>query len=340
MRIRFTGFLTGSMVKGADHHKHIDVSPKKIKRILVSRPNHRLGNQLLMTPLIQELEQTFPEAKIDLFVKGGASFAIFQNYDSIDQIISLPKEHFKHLLKYLSVWSKLKARKYDLVVNGDKYSSSGNLCVKLARAPYKVFGDRETEMSSLPEEFQHIAKYAVYDFRQALDPSIYQLNDKEVPKLNIKLSADEQQKGKQLLKDLVGNDRPTICLFTNATGNKIYSSDWWMPFYKQLKTEFPEHNIVELLPIENTSQINFTAPNLYSKDLREMAAFIEATDLFITPDNGTMHLAASTDTPVIGFFKVTSIKKYKPYGGLNRAFDTKKTSIHDWIGAAHDILKK
>ena len=43
----------------------------KIKRILICRPNHRLGNLLLITPLIQEISETFPDCKIDLFVKGG-----------------------------------------------------------------------------------------------------------------------------------------------------------------------------------------------------------------------------------------------------------------------------
>ena len=37
-----------------------------IKKILVCRPNHRLGSLLLLQPLVQELESTFPNSKIDL----------------------------------------------------------------------------------------------------------------------------------------------------------------------------------------------------------------------------------------------------------------------------------
>ena len=36
-----------------------------VKRILICRPNHRLGNLLLLSPLVQELESTLPNSEID-----------------------------------------------------------------------------------------------------------------------------------------------------------------------------------------------------------------------------------------------------------------------------------
>ena len=55
----------------------------KVKRILITRPNGRLGNLLLITPLLQEIEAIFPDAKIDLFVKGGMASSLFRNYHNI-----------------------------------------------------------------------------------------------------------------------------------------------------------------------------------------------------------------------------------------------------------------
>ena len=85
-RRKVTKMLTSSIGKKNKPNKPFD-SNTNIKRILVSRPNHRLGNQLLVTPLLQELETLFPESKIDLFVKGGVSHEIFKNYSQVDQII-------------------------------------------------------------------------------------------------------------------------------------------------------------------------------------------------------------------------------------------------------------
>ena len=40
--------------------------PEEVKWVLLIRPNHRLGNQLMVTPLLKETTTTFPNAKIDL----------------------------------------------------------------------------------------------------------------------------------------------------------------------------------------------------------------------------------------------------------------------------------
>ena len=71
-----------------------------IKKVLIVRPNHRLGNQILITPIVQDVTDFFPEAKIDLLVKGNVAPIIFQNYKNIDHILRLPKQHFKQLLQY------------------------------------------------------------------------------------------------------------------------------------------------------------------------------------------------------------------------------------------------
>jgi ADP-heptose:LPS heptosyltransferase len=47
--------------------------------------------------LVQEVTDTFPNCKIDLFVKDIAAI-IFENYENIDSIIKLPKIHFNDLL--------------------------------------------------------------------------------------------------------------------------------------------------------------------------------------------------------------------------------------------------
>ncbi|WP_437402397.1 glycosyltransferase family 9 protein, partial [Brucella intermedia] len=119
---------------------HAVVDKKKdvvIKKILITRPNHRLGNLLIITPLVQEVVNVFPDSKVDLFVKGGVSPSIFKNYTNIDRIIQLPKKPFSDLFKYLKGWALLRARKYDLVINSTAGSSSGRLSTLFARSRYK-----------------------------------------------------------------------------------------------------------------------------------------------------------------------------------------------------------
>ena len=301
------------------------------KNVLISRPNHRLGNLLLITPLVQEINAVFPNCKIDLFIKGNLAPIIFENYSSVENYIVLPKKPFDNLFKYFSVWFKIREKKYDLVINIDKGSSSGRLSTQFANANFKFFGELNDEISQENPDYKHMAKYPVYEFRYYLNLIGFPKQQKEIPTIDIKLSDKELNDAKLILDKIVPNTKKTIAIFTFATGDKCYSSEWWNPFYEKLKSTFPDHNIVEVLPVENVSQIDFKAPSFYSKDIREIAAFIANTSLFIGADSGIMHLASASQTPVLGLFSVTIPEKYEPYGNKSMAIDTNTTNLESLI---------
>lgn len=318
----------------------VDPSKKlEVKKVLIIRPNHRLGNQLLLIPIVQEVINTFPSCKIDLFVKGGVANPVFQNYKKVNKIIQLPKKPFNNLLKYIMVWVSIKRTHYDLVINGDKNSSSGRLLTQISKGTFKVFGDVHEDIQAKYPDYTHISKYPIYNLRRYLEKLGFPENKSNLPLLNIKLDSDEITKGKVILDDIIKNDKKTICIYTNATGAKCYSEDWWETFYSRLLKEYPDYNIIEMLPIENISKINFKAPNFYSKDIREMGAIIKNTSIFIAADNGVMHLASASLTPTVGFFSVTQSSIYAPYGNGSMALNTNETSIDDWIKSINSILK-
>jgi heptosyltransferase III len=310
--------------------------PVVVQRVLICRPNHRLGNLLLITPLIQEVTAAFPGCKIDLLVKGGVAPIIFQGYDNIERIISLPKKPFKELLRYMRIWISLKRTRYDLAINVVKGSSSGRLATRFSNAAYKIFGDETVIDPGLPGH-QHIARYPVYQLRNHLTAWGMTPRTATVP-LDIRLSTAERTKGQQLLHAITGNDRKTIALYTYATGDKCYSSAWWTTFYTRLTTEFPHYNVIEVLPIENISMLSFQAPTFYSKDIRAIAAFIAATAVFIGADSGIMHLAASSHAPTVGLFSITDPEAYQPYGHNSRGIDTRHSHIDQWIQILRDVL--
>lgn len=315
-----------------------DLSITDIKKVLIIRPNHRLGNQLLLTPIVQEVINTFPNCEIDLFVKGGVAIPVFENYTQINNIIQLPKKPFSNLIKYAKGWLSIKQTPYDLVINGDKNSSSGRLLTQLSKARFKIFGNNYEDIASKYEDYEHISKYPVYNLRHYLKKLGLPETNAPIPLLDIKLKDSEIANGKKILEGIIKNNRKTICLYTNATGDKCYSEDWWQTFYARLQSEYTDYNIIEMLPIENISKINFKAPHFYSKDIREMAAIIKNTAIFIAADNGVMHLASASLTPTVGFFSVTSSKMYAPYGNGSIALNTNETSVDDWFRAIGNIL--
>jgi ADP-heptose:LPS heptosyltransferase len=330
-----------SLTKNVGNSAKVSGNPfdhsKKVRRILVTRPNHRLGNLLLITPLIQEIEALFPECKVDLFIKGGLGPVIFKNYSNIGKIIQLPKKHFKAIGSYLGGWLSLKRNQYDIVINVEKGSSSGRLSAQFANSRHYFFGDADE--SSVDDK--HIARYPVYNLRNYLSKIGLNCPNTNIPPLDLKLDDAEKASGKVLLSNIVKNDKSTISIFTFATGSKCYSEDWWADIYQKLVADFPDFNVVEILPVENVSQIAFQAPTFYSKDVREIAAVIANTEVFIGADSGIMHLASSALTPTIGLFTVSNASKYGPYGNQSVAIDTNMPDYKDSIFSnIHKILKQ
>lgn len=313
IRRKITHQLTSGLGRSVSTHNDV-LDPQKVRNILISRPNHRLGNTLLITPLIQEVHKVFPEAKIDIFLKGGVGHVVFQEYAYVDKLITLPKKHFKELGKYLASWFRLRKTNYDLAINVEQGSSSGRISLQMANSKFKFFGDDQ----DLKKDSEHIAKYPVLNFRSYIASLGIKSETAEIPTLNLMLTNQEKQLGKTQLQDLTKSEKPTICLFTYATGAKCFSQDWWTTFYNHLQKKYPQFNFIEILPIENVSQIGFQAPSFYSSDIRLMTAVMHNCIAFIGADSGIMHLASAAQIPVIGLFK-SRAEKYGPYGNSSDA---------------------
>ncbi len=327
----------------SDTNQRIDWNNKTIQRVLICRPNSRLGNQLLVMPLVEEVSIIFPNCKIDLFVRGDLSPVLFKNYKNVDQdrIIKLPKKPFKELISYFKVWISLRRYHYDMVINVDKNSSSGRLSTQFSKGRLKFFNDVDEELQGKFDDYYHIAKFPIYNLRKYLSRLGLTQTDKPIPLLDLKLSTDEIIKGKEVLDAIVDPKKKTICLYTFATGEKCYSKEWWINTYERIKAEYePMYNILEVLPIENVSQIGFKVPTFYSKDIRGIGALIANTEAFIGGDSGMMHLANASQTPTVGLFSVTNIDKYQPYGNNSIAVDTNNTTTKNLIAEINKILKR
>ena len=294
-RRKLTKRLTNHFGKNQSVEHFKSLNPLKVKQVLISRPNQRLGNLILLTPLIQEVETIFPNAKIDIVVKGNLAPILFKNYKSIDRIIELPKKPFSHPFLYIFKWYSVRFKIYDVAINPVKDSSSGKLLTALSRADYKFFGQFSLKHINENNDVLHIAKQSIYQLHQVMNLK-NESSNYEIPNLKLRLSAEEICNGKKTLDHLNENHKPTIAIYTYATGNKCHSKVWWEDFFSQLKQSFVDFNILEILPLENVSQINFKSKHYYSKNLRELAALLLNTEIFIGADSGMMHLASASGT--------------------------------------------
>ena len=320
LRRKITRFFSKILVSNKLSEDEFSQNITQVKKVLVTRPNHRLGNNLLLTPLISEISEIFPNAEIHIFTKGGLADVVFENYKNVTRLIKLPRKPFKNLIEYFSCWFSILSQKYDISINANRVSSSGKLAIKFSRSNYKFYNILNENLEYI-DDYSHNAKNPVYNLRFQVKNKIDR-SEITIPKLDIKLRDYEIKNGEKLLKSMFRNQKPTISIFTFATGDKCYSKDWWKELYSKIKNFENDFNILEILPAENVSQIDFAAKSYYSRDIREIASVMSNVKIFIGADSGMMHLAHASNVSTIGLFKVTEPEFYGVYGDNNLSVDT------------------
>lgn len=295
-----------------------------IHRVLVVRPNHRLGNVILLTPLIAELERAFPGAEIDILAAGGAAEGLLRRFPLVHRVHALPHRMVRHPFATIATLARLRKNRYDLAIDAGAGSLSGRLLLALAAPRYGLGVPDACEpmqAETQPSLPRHFAKLPVFLLRRALAPRV-KTGDTPYPPVTIRLTSLERDAGHELLGNLADPllpGRTTLGVFANATGAKRYADSWWIEFLSAINAALPSCTIVEFLAADGRSRLGDRFRTYYSNDVRKLASVISNLTCFVSADCGVMHLAAASGVPTIGLFSVTDPTRYEPYGGLSRS---------------------
>lgn len=307
------------------------LSCRGVHRILVLRPNHRLGNTLLVTPLLCELERHFPGAEVDVVTGCEAAPEIFAGFRQVRRVYQLTRRPGHHPLRLWRMVRAMRRARYDLAIDCVKGSRSARMLVRWSGVRQWIappFDDADARRAGTAWQTAwaqapgHFALDAVHALRQALGGS-RAVQAWPQPRLRIKLREDELQEGRHTLDDLLGDSGGieqggrVVAIFPNATGNKRLSGEWWQQFIGALQQHDPSLRFIEMVAAHRRSQLDGRLPAYFSSDVRRMAALIRQCDGYISGDCGVMHLACASGTPTLGLFTRPNLARYKPYGPLD-----------------------
>lgn len=295
---------------------------KGIYRILVCHVSHSLGNTLLLTPLLSELEKIYPAAEIDILTRSPIAPDVYGHFFNVQNIFRLPAHGVGHPWQFFGTLGRMRKIRYDLAIDADPLSQTGRLLMLLSNATYtlgfsspKKHGEI-THAVPLPADMESKGRRPVYLLRHAMGRDV--TADYPVP--DIRLVASDRERGRAALmrslavEGIMSPGRGIIGIFANATGPKQMSEAWWMRLINVLEAAHPEHRIVEILPHSGKSMLGSRYPAYYSSDLRKLASVLSGLDVYISADCGIMHLACASDVPTMGIFTVTNASEWGPYG--------------------------
>ena len=304
---------------------------KGVFRVLICRVTHSLGNTLLLTPLIREIESVYPGAEIDVVTRSAAAAEIFGARRSVRTIYQLPGHAFRHPGQFLGALRRMRGVHYDLAIDPCRRSRTGRRLLLMANSRFKVgFAtgtkrDAITHPVRLSSPPKHTGQLPVALLRAALGRT----EPREYPTLDLCVSAEERKQGIEMLDQLTLHlpermkHRGLIGIFANATGPKLIDAEWWQRFLTVLQARKKGHAFVEIVPMAGKSLLSSRYPAYYSSSIGRLSGVLSGLSLFISADCGVMHLACASGVPTLGIFNVTDPAEWGPYGPNDRVIDVR-----------------
>jgi len=309
----------------------------EVKKILLIRPNYRIGNILFLTPLINELNKHLPEAKIDIIVGMKLAGKILEPMPNVNHIIDIPRELLLHPIELFKYIKKSRQEEYDIAINVAGGSTSAQIVMSLVRAKYKAsFADKK-----LWTNFTHIQERGEKKFLHMGLESLEFLRffnlplPEEAPTLDIQLTKEEIQTADLELDKLLQKhkiqkeEHKVVAIFRNARFDKKIADAWWIELIDELKKLDDSLIFIDILSPDIPTKLSDDVLEYATKDLRKLGAFFQVCDLFISADTGPLHLAVASKANIAALFTKTEIEIYGALGKNNKNIDINNLTPQD-----------
>lgn len=295
------------------------------KNIIVRMPNW-LGDLVMATPVLTDLRNHWPNAKITAMCQGALG-DVLQEDPHIDEILNFKRPSgWIHRKEHGDIIQPLQQGQYDLgILLTNSFSSAwwfwrGGVQNRLGYATHLRSWLLDYPIPFPPnKDKQHLVK----TYKMLLDPLGIPLSDTS-PKLYITEQEKQKVKDKFSKFDVKSDD---IIVGINP-GAAYGSAKCWLPDrFKQVAKMLLSNPQIKILffgdkfgaPLVN--EICGELPSERVIDLagkttlRELIAFIQACDIFLTNDSGPMHIASALGVRLLALFGSTSDVATGPYAG-------------------------
>jgi ADP-heptose:LPS heptosyltransferase len=302
-------------------------------RILVVRLDERVGNMLLLVPLLDSLRRRFPGAHLDLLANVRVR-PLMDGHPAIDAFVPFDKRALFAADGPLRAPFRLRRGKYDLAIdaaNPTDPSTTQTILVRLsgARHTVGVAHDAFGRLYSAPVELRDPNAHEIDLRLQLLGPVPGEALSREVFLGDLPAPSAEVA---ALIEDL----RETAVLNVGARlPEKQLAPETYAALAGQLRaagydvlvTYGPAEQALARRVEALEGGVQLAPPT----SLVDLAHLMRAAKRVVTCDTGPMHLAVSVGTPTCGIFVSTIPSRYG-YGFPHAAVDARDDADTTWLG--------
>lgn len=262
-----------------------------------------IGDVILATPLIGNLKTQFPDAKIDFLVKNGNQ-SLLRNEPNINEILVFDKK--KKVASLVELLKKIRANKYDLVINLHRFASSGILTF-LSGAKQKLGFKKNPFSFAYTQSFPHEIGNGKHEVDRNLE-LIKHLTSNVNRQPKLYPSSEDFEVIKTYQTENYYCLAPASVWFTKQAPKEI-----WLKLIAKLSAENStiyllggpdDKELCEEIKAKTKAE---KVINLAGKlSLMQSAALMKNAKRNYVNDSGPLHLASAMNAPVSAFFCSTT----------------------------------
>ncbi|WP_280570648.1 glycosyltransferase family 9 protein [Chromohalobacter sp. 296-RDG] len=282
-----------------------------VRRVLLVRPNFRIGNAVIGARLIQAFAEGRPEIDID-YLGTDTTRALFEgmplaNYHALSRSMLVRPWRLVQLLV------RLRQRKYDLAIQVGDNSLTSWLLIQLCGAR-KSLGQRG-RLEASHDWVSDVSPSHAHEIVSSLAASLG-LACSSRPWLVV--SEQERRVAATGLTSLSGL-QASIGIFVGGHLGKRLPLEFWQDLLRDLEQRQKPY-LVLLGPEEETMRTPLESVAgefgrvLPQMPLRDFLGVLANLVCLITPDTGPMHMAAALEIPVLALLRVGKSRKFSPRG--------------------------
>ena len=290
-----------------------------IGKILIIRTDG-IGDLLNSTPAIALLRQNYPSAEITVLARPLNASILIGNPD-VDRVIVFDKkgEH-RQVSAQIQFYRTLRREKFHLVV-AMQTATLPHLIAFLSGASFRLGRYQKRFKSTLTHTWRgKYRKGETHEVDRNLALVKLVCNGEGTRKLVLNLLPDEISDAETYLTSSgVKNDDFLIGIHP---GGSSYDKQWPEKQYAELADRLVQQYSAKILllhgPVEedlahNIQRAMQSKAIIYApKTIRELAALLSQSNMFVCNDSGPMHLAAALDIPTVAIFGPTDHVAWRP----------------------------
>ena len=302
---------------------------RTFRKILVIRLDNRIGNVVLITPLLVALKTQFPEARISYLLSSNLA-GLAEFIPGVNHFIPYDKRAYaRYPLRLRKLVRTIKAEEYDLVIDAsDELQLSFNhaLTTALSGARYRLGYQRRgsarwLDVAVRPGNPDRHATEMHLDLLRALAP----IKQSPRPILD---NAAVNSAGLDFRREHgLDPDERGILIHPGGRGAKRRPVELFFALAEADDSTLSARPVVIWGPDESEwiDSVRPTAPEAIIWGgvfpFADLISLMSTASAYISVDNGIMHLASACGVPTIGLFSVSQVDKYRPLGPADRVFD-------------------